>query len=58
MEKITFGDGLPGYEAGPKDAPGVVVLQEWWGVTDIIKDQAMLISKVRSGGTGCRASRR
>lgn len=45
MEKVTFGDGLPGYEAGPKAAPGVVVLQEWWGVTDIIKDQALLISK-------------
>lgn len=45
MDKITFGEGLPGYEAGPKDAPGLVVLQEWWGVNEIIKEQALLISK-------------
>lgn len=45
MEKVSFGEGLPGYEAGPKGAPGVIVLQEWWGVTDIIKDQALMISK-------------
>lgn len=29
MEKVTFGDGLPGYEAGDKAAPAVIVLQEW-----------------------------
>jgi hypothetical protein len=27
MEKITFGDGLPGYIAGPADAPALIVLQ-------------------------------
>jgi hypothetical protein len=31
MDKITFGSDLPGYEAGPKEGPAVVVLQEWWG---------------------------
>jgi dienelactone hydrolase len=31
MEKITFGADLPGYEAGPKAGPAVIVLQEWWG---------------------------
>jgi hypothetical protein len=31
MDKITFGADLPGYEAGPKEGPAVVVLQEWWG---------------------------
>ena len=27
MEKITFGDGLPGYITGPADAPALIVLQ-------------------------------
>ncbi|KAI8464411.1 MAG: dienelactone hydrolase family-domain-containing protein [Monoraphidium minutum] len=45
MDKVAFGEGLPGYEAGPKAAPGIIVLQEWWGVTDIIKDQALMLSK-------------
>jgi hypothetical protein len=27
MEKITFGDNIPGYVYGPEDAPGVVMLQ-------------------------------
>eukprot|EP00877_Chromochloris_zofingiensis_P002020 jgi/Chrzof1/11819/Cz06g11050.t1 len=45
MEKITFGDNLPGYEAGDKSAPAVVVLQEWWGVNDMIKETAQMISK-------------
>lgn len=32
MEKVSFGaSGATGYEAGPKDRPAVVVLQEWWG---------------------------
>lgn len=31
MEHITFGANLPGYEAGPKSGPAVIVLQEWWG---------------------------
>ncbi|GBF90985.1 carboxymethylenebutenolidase [Raphidocelis subcapitata] len=46
MDKVEFGPSkLPGYEAGPKDAPGVIVLQEWWGITPIIKEQALMISK-------------
>jgi len=50
MEKVTFGrSGVPGYECGDKGAPGVIVLQEWWGVTENIKKQALFIaSKVRS----------
>lgn len=44
MEKIEFGNALPGYETGPKTAPAVIVLQEWWGITDIIKEQAQMIS--------------
>lgn len=48
MEKITFGNNLPGYEFGPKTGPAVLVIQEWWGVTEEVKEQAMVISK--SGG--------
>ena len=32
-EKVSFGaDALPGYVFGPVGAPGVIMLQEWWGV--------------------------
>lgn len=44
MESVTFGAAnLPGYEAGPKSGPAIIVLQEWWGVNDIIKEHAMLL---------------
>lgn len=47
MKKVTFGpnNDIPGYETGDKTAPAVIVLQEWWGVTDNIKKQAEHISK-------------
>jgi len=51
MEKISFGDGLPGYIVGPKGAPGLLVVQEWWGVTDIVQEQAQLLST--KGGYRC-----
>jgi len=42
---VTFGcngDTVPGYLAQPQDGPGprpgVVVIQEWWGLNDHIKD--------------------
>ena len=45
MEKVSFGDaGIPGYECGDKTAPGIIVLQEWWGVTENIKQQALFLS--------------
>lgn len=44
MEKITFGQDLPGFVYGPKAAPGVIVIQEWWGVNDLIKKHATTIS--------------
>ena len=45
MEKVSFGEGaIPGYECGSKTAPGIIVLQEWWGVTENIKKQALFIS--------------
>mmetsp|Transcript_33290 Transcript_33290/g.73624 ORF Transcript_33290/g.73624 Transcript_33290/m.73624 type:complete len:231 (+) Transcript_33290:338-1030(+) len=45
MQKITFGNNLPGYEIGDKSAPGVIVIQEWWGVTENITELATMISK-------------
>lgn len=45
MEKINFGESVPGYIGGPKGRPAVIVLQEWWGVTEEIKRQALRISK-------------
>ncbi len=27
MEKVTFGNGLPGYEIGDKSAPALIVIQ-------------------------------
>lgn len=45
LEKISF-DGIPGFVGGPKNRPAVIVLQEWWGVTDEIKDQAQHLSEL------------
>lgn len=37
-EAVTFGaTGAPGVETGAKDAPGVMLIQEWWGVNVEIK---------------------
>jgi carboxymethylenebutenolidase len=47
MEKVSFGTaaaGIPGYECGDKTLPGIIVLQEWWGVTENIKKQALFLS--------------
>lgn len=44
VEKITIGS-IPAYEVGEKSAPAVIVLQEWWGVTDDLKEIAVDISK-------------
>ncbi|CAG9463480.1 unnamed protein product [Pedinophyceae sp. YPF-701] len=46
MEKITFGDNLPGYVCGPKGAPGLLVLQEWWGITPEIQEHAKVYSEI------------
>lgn len=45
MEKITFGTDIPGYVYGPADAANVIVLQEWWGHTEELEQQAMALSK-------------
>jgi dienelactone hydrolase len=46
LEKITFGDDkIPGWVGGPKGKAAVIVIQEWWGITDEIKRQAEFISE-------------
>jgi len=47
MEYLTVsvaGKEFPAYVCGSKGAPGVVVLQEWWGVTEQIQTQAQKIA--------------
>ncbi|GMH42358.1 hypothetical protein BSKO_10277 [Bryopsis sp. KO-2023] len=51
MQAVTYGNNIPGYEIGKKDAPAVIVLQEWWGINDLIKMHAAKISEV--GGYRC-----
>ncbi|KAG2443094.1 hypothetical protein HYH02_009508 [Chlamydomonas schloesseri] len=46
LTKVSFGaSDIPGYEIGDKNLPAIIVIQEWWGVTDIIKNQAEQLSK-------------
>jgi len=40
------------YVVGREDAPGIVVIQEWWGVDYEIKNHAVKISQL---GTGFKA---
>jgi carboxymethylenebutenolidase len=37
------------YVVGKEDAPGIVVLQEWWGVDFEIKNHAVKISQLGPG---------
>lgn len=37
------------YVVGKEDAPGIVVLQEWWGVDYEIKNHAVKISQLVPG---------
>ena len=43
LSPIAIGD-VSAYIGGPKGAPAVIVIQEWWGVTDGIKDKASKIA--------------
>ena len=44
MEKVEFGSGVPAYICGDKNSPGVLMLQEWWGIPEEIKDQASFLA--------------
>jgi len=43
ISKVTI-NGITGYACGQIGKPAMIVLQEWWGVTDKIQRQAMHIS--------------
>lgn len=45
LKKVGFGqEATPGLEVGEADAPGVILVQEWWGVTDVVKQQACAVA--------------
>lgn len=44
MEKVTFANNIPGYELGSKSAPALIVVQEWWGINEAIKETAALFA--------------
>ncbi|MGE3674558.1 MAG: dienelactone hydrolase family protein, partial [Polyangiaceae bacterium] len=48
--KRPDGQSCPGYVAGPAGAPGVVLIQEWWGLNEQMKGLAE-----RMAGAGFRA---
>ncbi|KAF9588214.1 hypothetical protein IFM89_008284 [Coptis chinensis] len=43
------GTTFDAYVVGKEDAPGIVVLQEWWGVDFEVKNHALKISQLGSG---------
>mgnify|MGYP001585726151 CR=1 FL=1 len=44
-----LGQTFDAYVVGKEDAPGIVVLQEWWGVDFEIKNHAQKISQFDGG---------
>jgi carboxymethylenebutenolidase len=47
-EKVAFGAGGSGFlvtPAGKGPSPAVLVIQEWWGLDDWVKDQARALAK-------------
>ena len=47
LAPVAFGadKALPGLVGGPKGAPAVIVIQEWWGITDGIKVTASKLAE-------------
>jgi len=47
MERVQIDSehNVTGLQVGPRDAPAVIVLQEWWGITEEIKGQALRLSE-------------
>ena len=49
LDKISFGSNdLSGYIGGTKGANAVIVMQEWWGITEEIKRQAKKIADTKN----------
>lgn len=46
---FTLDQAFDAYVVGKEDAPGIVVLQEWWGVDFEIKNHAEKISQLGPG---------
>lgn len=44
-----IGQAFDAYVVGKEDAPGIVVLQEWWGVDYETKNHAAKISQLGNG---------
>lgn len=44
-----FDQAFDAYVVGNENAPGIVVLQEWWGVDFEIKNHALKISQLQPG---------
>ena len=42
---VNVSPTIPVLTAGPVGAPAVIVIQEWWGVTDTIKEHAAKIAE-------------
>jgi carboxymethylenebutenolidase len=45
MEVIRLNDAFDAYMSGPVGAPAVVVVQEWWGINEMIKAHALKIAE-------------
>ena len=45
MQPVKFGSDIPGYIVGDKGKPAVILIQEWWGVTDGIKEKAVKVAE-------------
>ncbi|XP_044952882.1 uncharacterized protein LOC123402970 [Hordeum vulgare subsp. vulgare] len=46
---VVFLETFDAYVVGKENAPGVVVLQEWWGIDYEVKNHAIHISQIDDG---------
>mmetsp|Transcript_5185 Transcript_5185/g.11527 ORF Transcript_5185/g.11527 Transcript_5185/m.11527 type:complete len:239 (-) Transcript_5185:299-1015(-) len=49
LESVTINSTIPAFVGGEKGAPAVIVIQEWWGVTPMIKAHAEMLSSKLGG---------
>lgn len=45
VEKVVFGNDVPGYVCGSVKDPAVIVIQEWWGVVPTVVEHAVKLSQ-------------